>query len=61
MKKQKKFGRKLTLNKETIGSLGQWKAVGGGTALSVCLCPLTVFPNCTNPKYPCNCQEPLTY
>jgi hypothetical protein len=41
MKKQKKFGRKLALNKETIATLNQQKVVGGRTTIvSECLaCP----------------------
>jgi hypothetical protein len=33
MKKQKKFGRKLSLNKQTIASLGKRQVVGGATGI----------------------------
>ena len=41
MKKQKKFGRKLALNKETIAALSQKKVIGGRTEVqfTVCACP----------------------
>jgi hypothetical protein len=40
MKNKKKFGRKLTLNKQTIARLDQKKVIGGRTMeFTVCLCP----------------------
>lgn len=43
MKKQKKFGRKLQLNKETIATLNQDKVRGGGPSDKICPCH-TTFP-----------------
>jgi hypothetical protein len=46
MKKQKKFGRKLALNKQTIARLGQEKVLGGATGIVTeciqCPCGQTV-------------------
>jgi len=55
MNRQKKFGRKLTLNKKTIESLTQVdkeELMGGRTA----------FPDCpmTTPYVPCPCLHPIT-
>jgi hypothetical protein len=52
--KQKKFGRKLRLNKETIALLndrGMVKVVGGATVVSVpeCCCDTTEVTNRTCP------------
>jgi hypothetical protein len=51
MKKQKKFNRKLKLNKATITKLEQEKVYGGATA------------GCgvTTPYVKCPCQWPFTY
>lgn len=54
MNNQKKFGRKLALNKETIERLTQsdsTRVIGGKT-----------FPNCppTSPDVPCPCLHPIT-
>jgi hypothetical protein len=55
MKKQKKFGRKLTLNKETIDRLDQKdkKRVFAGCA------PITI--PLTSPKEFCNCIWTITF
>jgi hypothetical protein len=55
MKKQKKFGRKLALNKETIERLTQSdnkKVVGGITKPTMC--------GITNEWMPCPCEYPDT-
>jgi len=64
MKKQKKLGRKLSLNKVTIDTLNQREVIGGATALSRCPCPCeetVLTETCTTPQLLCPCQYPLTY
>jgi hypothetical protein len=63
MKRQKKFGRKLALNKQTIARLGQEKVLGGATGIVTeciqCPCGQTVPTEtaCSNecPTDTCNC------
>jgi hypothetical protein len=77
MKKQKKFGRKLTLNKETIVSLEQGKLIAGKNQIPhpnelagedvhytfpVCLLPTLELTECVETYcLPCDCMYPPTY
>jgi hypothetical protein len=65
MKKQKKFGRKLALNKETIVRLDQRKLFGGRTedceSVVVCIIPTLKLTKCALTEcLVCPCEYPDT-